>query len=97
MSTRSGEIVVGGVPHPLGEALWKLLVAEVPYLAGLPAGGALALGAILVPLLDVVGRRFLGWLITSQLVTMAEGYHAEFDNDNPARPPRFKDRHGKEV
>lgn len=76
--------------YPFGELLWKVLSGYLGAQAG-------PLAPVLIPLLDRLGRQAIGALIKAQLITMARGYKAKFDNDNPARPPRFFDRDGKEV
>ena len=83
------------VGYPLGEALWKLAVQFVPYLAGLSPAAVALLGAIIIPALDTVARHFIGGLVAAQVLTMAQGWHYEFDPSNPARPPRMIGPDGK--
>ena len=70
-------------------ALEKFIVSHWPQIGGVATAQLLAAGTVLAPILEPVAEAVIKAVAAAQANTIAEGWHYEWDPENPGLPPHI--------
>jgi len=70
-------------------ALEKFVVANWPKIAGVATAQLITAGTVLAPILEPAAVALIAAVEKAQANTIAEGWHYEWDPENPGQPPHI--------